>query len=62
MTVNIGGAVLRPKDVVVADGDGVVVVPAAKAEEVAKWAWDVAKGDKKGRKKIYKKMGLDLFE
>jgi len=60
VTVNIGGAVVHPKDVVVADGDGVVVVPAAKAEEVAKWAWDVAKGDKEGRKKIYEKMGLAL--
>ncbi len=34
--INCGGALVRPGDVVIADGDGVVVVPREQAEAVAK--------------------------
>ena len=45
---------------VVADGDGVVVVPREKAEEVAKIAWDIANGDKATRKKLYQQGNLSM--
>jgi regulator of RNase E activity RraA len=60
--VSVGGALVRPWDFVVADGDGVVVVPREHAEKVAEIAWDVASGDKKGRRKLYEESGMELDE
>ena len=57
--VNIGGVLVRPKDLVLADGDGVIVVPLEIAEEVAKHAWVVAEGDKRGRRRIYERLGRE---
>ena len=57
--VNIGGVLVRPKDLVVADGDGVIVVPLEIAEDVAKHAWVVAEGDKRGRRRIYESIGRE---
>ncbi len=53
-----GGVLVVPGDVVVADGDGVVVVPRAQAEAVAKYARRIMDGDKAGRLELYKKVGL----
>jgi regulator of RNase E activity RraA len=60
--VVVGGVLVRPGDFVVADGDGVVVVPRQHLDEVARIAWDIAKGDKEGRRKLYEKMGMKADE
>jgi regulator of RNase E activity RraA len=58
--VTIGGVLVRPGDVVVADGDGVVVVPREHASLVAKAARAILESDKAGRRKLYEKLGLPL--
>lgn len=60
--VVVGGVLVMPGDVVVADGDGVIVVPRSRAEEVAKYARATLDGDKAGRRKLYEKLKLPLDE
>jgi regulator of RNase E activity RraA len=54
----LGGVLVMPGDVVIADGDGVIVVPRAVALEVARYAHKVIDGDKNARRDLYKKLGL----
>jgi len=58
--VGIGGVAIYPGDVVVADGDGVIVVPRKVAKDVAKYAWQEASADKKTRKQLYTDLGMKL--
>lgn len=53
-----GGVLVEPGDVIVADGEGVVVVPRGVAKEVAEYARVILDGDKAGRRQLYKKLGL----
>lgn len=58
--IEIGGALVRPGDVIVADGDGVQVVPREHAERVALIARGVLDKDMVGRRGLYEQLGIPL--
>ena len=57
-----GGALVFPGDVIVADGDGVIVVPREHALEVGQIARDIHVGDEKGRARRFKALGMEPDE
>ena len=60
--INCGGALVFPGDVIVGDGDGVIVVPRQHALRVGKIARGISDGDKKGRLGHYKDLGIPIDE
>jgi len=60
--INCGGVLVFPGDVIVADGDGVLVVPREHALTVGRLAREINVGDEKSRGQRYQKLGLPLDE
>ena len=58
--VNVGGVTVNPGDMVVADGDGVIVVPREFARDVARYAHKELASDKVARRKLYETLGMEL--
>jgi regulator of RNase E activity RraA len=56
--VEVGGVLVHPGDVVVADGDGVIVVPSKLAPEVARLAGEEHQRDMANRRKHYEALGI----
>lgn len=57
-----GGVRVFPGDLIVADGDGIIVVPIEHAETVAAIAREIANDDKAGRRQKYRDAGLEIDE
>ena len=57
--IECGGVLVEPGDVIIADGDGVLVVPRSHAKEVALYARATLDIDKGQRRDLYDKLGLE---
>jgi len=57
--INCGGALVYPGDVIVADGDGVIVVPREHALEVGRIAREINVVDEMGRARKYEQLGIE---
>jgi regulator of RNase E activity RraA len=60
--ISCGGVTVYPGDVIVADGDGVIVVPRRHALEVGRLARGINEEDEDGRANRYQKLGIPLDE
>jgi regulator of RNase E activity RraA len=58
--INCDGVCVSPNDLVVADGDGVVVVPSELIKDVAKWGAKEMTADRAARKKLYEDLGMPM--
>lgn len=59
IAISVGGITVNPGDMVMADGDGVIVVPQEIALKVAHYAHAEHERDKKSRRAIYQSLGME---
>lgn len=62
MPVEIGGQLVRPDDLVVADGDGAVIVPQELIDGVLKYAIQESENDKRNRALLFDALGIPRNE
>ena len=55
--ITVGGQLVTPGDLVVGDGDGVIVVPSDRIGDVAKYARQESVNDKRGRRAMWDQLG-----
>jgi regulator of RNase E activity RraA len=60
--INCAGVLVYPGDVIVADGDGVIVVPRERALEVGRLAREINLGDEQSRRARFERLGIPLDE
>jgi 4-hydroxy-4-methyl-2-oxoglutarate aldolase len=60
--INCAGVLVYPGDLIVADGDGVLVVPREHALRVGKLAREINIGDEKSRAKRFERLGIQPDE
>lgn len=60
--INCAGVLVYPGDLIVADGDGVLVVPREHALRVGKLAREINTGDEKSRAKRFERLGIQPDE
>lgn len=60
--ISCAGVLVFPGDLIVADGDGVIVVPRQNALTVGKLAREINLGDEKSRADRFKRLGMKLDE
>ena len=58
--INCAGVTVYPGDVIVADGDGVIVVPRQHAQQVGKLAREINQDDEQSRGKRYQRLGIPM--
>jgi len=58
--INCSGVTVYPGDVIVADGDGVIVVPRQHALQVGKLAREINQDDEQSRGKRYQRLGIPM--
>lgn len=56
--VEIGGQLVHPGDLIVADGDGAIVVPVDVIDDVLKYAIQESENDKKARGLLFDRLGI----